>query len=87
MGRNLTDAVDGFLLSTRYLIMDRDPLFTHAFRTMLAVSGVKSVRLHECDRRLAHDEVARGGRIAAYLTRAGVSDARLATLRAQLTAH
>jgi putative transposase len=45
MGPNLTDAVDGFLLSKRYLIMDRDPLFTHAFRTMLAASGVKSVRL------------------------------------------
>jgi putative transposase len=45
MARNLTDAVDGFLLGKRYLIMDRDPLFTHAFRTMLAASGVKSVRL------------------------------------------
>jgi putative transposase len=45
IGRNLTDAVDGFLLKHRYLIMDRDPLFTHAFRTMLAAIGVKSVRL------------------------------------------
>jgi putative transposase len=45
IGRNLTDAVDGFLSKHRYLIMDRDPLFTHAFRTMLAASGVKSVRL------------------------------------------
>jgi transposase InsO family protein len=45
MARNLTDAVDGFLLGKRYLIMDRDPLFTRAFRTMLATSGVKSVRL------------------------------------------
>jgi hypothetical protein len=25
MVRNLTDAVDGFLLSKRYLVMDRDP--------------------------------------------------------------
>lgn len=45
IGRNLTDAVDGFLLGKRYLIMNRDPLFTHAFRAMLAASGVKSVRL------------------------------------------
>jgi putative transposase len=43
--RNLTDAIDGFLLGKRYLIMDRDPLFTSAFRTMLADSGVQSVRL------------------------------------------
>jgi putative transposase len=27
MARNSTDAVDGFLLGKRYLIMDRDPLF------------------------------------------------------------
>jgi transposase InsO family protein len=45
VARNLTDVVDGFLLGKRYLIMDRDPLFTRAFRTMLATSGVKSVRL------------------------------------------
>jgi len=30
--RNLTDAVDGFLLKHRYVIMDRDPLFCHSFR-------------------------------------------------------
>jgi putative transposase len=45
IGRNLTDAVDGFLLGKRYLIMDRDPVFTRAFRRMLADSGVQSVRL------------------------------------------
>ena len=28
IARNLTDAVDGFLKNTRYLIHDRDPLFT-----------------------------------------------------------
>jgi hypothetical protein len=36
IGRNLTDAVDGFLLKHRYVILDRDPLYTRAFRTMLA---------------------------------------------------
>jgi transposase InsO family protein len=45
VGRNLTDAVDGFLLKHRYLIMDRDPLFTRGFRELLAASGVQSVRL------------------------------------------
>jgi transposase InsO family protein len=45
VARNLTDAVDGFLLGHRHLIMDRDPLFTRAFRAMLAASGVQSVRL------------------------------------------
>jgi hypothetical protein len=28
IGRNLTDAVDGLLKGKRYLIHDRDPLFT-----------------------------------------------------------
>jgi len=32
MARNLTDAGDGFLLGTRCLIHDRDPLFTMEFR-------------------------------------------------------
>ena len=45
VARNLTDRVDGFLLGKRYVIMDRDPLFTDAFRAMLATAGTKSVRL------------------------------------------
>ena len=45
VARNLTDAVDGFLRDTRYLILDRDPLYTKAFRAMLSESGVKVVRL------------------------------------------
>jgi putative transposase len=45
LARNLTDVVDGFLREKRYLIMDRDPVFTDAFRSMLLSSGVKSVRL------------------------------------------
>jgi hypothetical protein len=28
IGRNLTDGIDGFLTGKRYLIHDRDPLFT-----------------------------------------------------------
>ena len=45
IGRNLTDAVDGILPSKRYLIHDRDPLFTAEFLRMLADVGVKSVKL------------------------------------------
>ena len=36
IGRNLTDSVDGFLRGKRYLIHDRDPLFTDAFRATSA---------------------------------------------------
>ena len=45
LARNLTDAFDGFLMGKRYLIHDRDPLFTKEFRDTLAASGVKTVRL------------------------------------------
>jgi len=36
IGRNLTDAVDGLLKGKRYLIHDRDPLFTAEFQSLLA---------------------------------------------------
>jgi len=45
IGRNLTDAVDGILNGKRYLIHDRDPLFTREFLRLLADVGVKSVKL------------------------------------------
>jgi putative transposase len=45
VGRNATDAVDGILLGKRYLIHDRDPLFTAEFEQLLASMGVKSVKL------------------------------------------
>ena len=31
-GRQLTDSVDGFLVAKRFLLHDRDPLFTATFR-------------------------------------------------------
>jgi putative transposase len=43
--RKLTDAQDGFLRSVRYLILDRDPLYTTAFRGMLRDSGVRPLLL------------------------------------------
>ena len=45
MGRNVTDAVDGILVGKRYLIHDRDPLFTAEFLNLLAGVGVQSVTL------------------------------------------
>ena len=43
--RNLTDAVDGILRGKRFLIHDRDPLFTAEFLTLLSGAGVASVKL------------------------------------------
>ena len=43
--RNLTDPVEGFLRDKRYVIHDRDPLFTRRFLEILEVTGVKSVNL------------------------------------------
>ena len=45
VARNLTDTEDGFLAGKRYLIMDRDPLYTREFRDVLTSAGVKPVRL------------------------------------------
>jgi transposase InsO family protein len=43
--RNLVDVFAGFLKDHRYIILDRDPLYTKQFRSILASSGVKTVRL------------------------------------------
>lgn len=45
IARNRTDAMDGILKGKRYLIHDRDPLFTAEFLSTLAESGTKSVKL------------------------------------------
>ena len=45
VARNLTDADDGFLRGVHYLILDRDPLYTAAFRHLLRDSGVKPLLL------------------------------------------
>ena len=45
IARNTADPVDGFLLGIRYLIMDRDAIFTAEFRNFLKQEGVKTVRL------------------------------------------
>ena len=45
IARNLTDSVDGLLTGKRYLIHDRDPLFTHDFLRTLKEASVESVKL------------------------------------------
>ena len=45
IARNLTAADEGILNGKRYLIHDRDTLFTAEFLDMLASAGVKSVKL------------------------------------------
>ena len=42
---NLLDAGDGFLLGRKYLIIDRDPLYTREFRSAMERCGVKILRL------------------------------------------
>ena len=44
MSRNVTDASDGCLMGKRFLIHDREPRFTAAFRETLAAAGVQVVR-------------------------------------------
>ena len=45
IARNLTDDGDGFLVGKKYLIHDRDLLFTQEFQETLAAAGVSVVRL------------------------------------------
>jgi putative transposase len=45
IARNLTDAEQGILTGKRYLIHDRDPLFTAKFLHTISDAGVESVKL------------------------------------------
>jgi len=45
VARDLCDDAEGFLAGRRFLIHDRDPLFTAEFLETLAAGGVKSVEL------------------------------------------
>src|SRR5215472_13642512 len=45
IARNLTDSEDGILIGKRYLIHDRDPLFTAEFLSVITETGVESVKL------------------------------------------
>jgi putative transposase len=43
--RNLTDVMDGLFARKRYLIHDRDPLYTTEFLSILADAGIRCVKL------------------------------------------
>jgi putative transposase len=43
--RNLTDPENGFLKGKRFLIHDRDPLYTTEFRKTLKAGGVRSLKM------------------------------------------
>src|SRR5262245_22178264 len=45
IARNLTDAVDGFLSGKKYLIHDRDPLYTKEFLSIIGTSGIEPIKL------------------------------------------
>ena len=45
VARNVSDAEEAFLTGRRYLIHDRDPLFTAEFLEILEATGVQSVKL------------------------------------------
>ena len=45
VARNLTNAIDGFLRDARFLIHDRDPLFSALFCATLGAVGVETVKL------------------------------------------
>jgi len=45
VARNLSDAAEGFLIGKRYMIHDRDPLFTAEFLQTIEASGIESVKL------------------------------------------
>lgn len=45
IARNVTDEIDGFFKGKRYLIHDRDSLYTREFLNMLAEQGIESVKL------------------------------------------
>ena len=45
IGWNATDAFDGLLLDVDYIILDRDPLYIHAFRILRKDAGVEPIRL------------------------------------------
>jgi len=44
VARNQVDCIDDFLKDKRYLVCDRDPLFTKGFEEILKSSGVKIKR-------------------------------------------
>src|SRR5215475_11833593 len=45
IARNVTDAVEGFFSGKRYLIHDRDPLYTREFIDLIAGCDIEAIKL------------------------------------------
>jgi hypothetical protein len=45
IARNLTDPEHGFLKGKRFMIHDRDPLFTVQFRKTMKAGGVRTLKM------------------------------------------
>src|SRR5438552_14062063 len=45
IARNMTDVIDSFFTGKRYLIHDRDPLYTKEFLAIIAGVGIESIKL------------------------------------------
>ena len=48
MARNMTDCFDGFLLGKRYLVHDRDRLFTKQFDEMIKSIDIEVIKMPPC---------------------------------------
>ena len=57
IARNLTDPEDGILIGKRYLIHDRDPLFTAEFLSVITESGVQAVKLPPRSKSLGFNQI------------------------------
>ena len=47
IAKNISDPFNGFLKDKKYLIHDRDSLFTQAFSEILKSSGIKNTAAHD----------------------------------------
>jgi hypothetical protein len=83
VARDLTDAVDGFLLPHRFLICDRDTKFTARFQAILKDSAVDPVITPY--RRPAEDLQARGVTMGHYALDAVLQDGELVAEREVLS--
>jgi transposase InsO family protein len=48
VARNLTDCENGFLKNTKYLVHDRDPLYTKTFDAFVESSGTEIIKTSVC---------------------------------------
>lgn len=44
IAKNLTDLINGFFKKKKYVVRDRDPLYTDAFLEILKAGGVQAIK-------------------------------------------